>query len=138
MAFVAARSRSLPAMAGHAAETNGTRFARGLRDGGSRIRPAGRQRRNFHSFMVCDSIFDALYTYDYLRVRRASCENTAAGMPKSATTGALSRSQRSSPFGIFFADDPAFKRQAARAHRRGRYVYSIKRIARPRVHRHRL
>ncbi len=83
-----------------------------------------------YSFMVCDSIFDALYTYDYFARPPRLIPNTAAELPE-ITDGGRTFTIKVRP-GIFFADDPAFrgKRRELVAED---YVYSIKRIFDPRV-----
>lgn len=83
-----------------------------------------------YSFMVCDSIFDALYTYDYFARPPRLVPNTAAAMPE-ITDGGRTFTIRVKP-GIYFADDPAFKGKP-RELTAGDYVYSIKRIFDPRV-----
>jgi len=83
-----------------------------------------------YSFMVCDSIFDALYTYDYFARPPRLVPNTAAALPEITDDG-RTFTIKVAP-GIFFADDPAFngKRRELTA---ADYVYSIKRIFDPRV-----
>ncbi len=83
-----------------------------------------------YSFMVCDSIFDALYTYDYFARPPRLVPNTAAGMPEIGD-GGRTFTIKVAP-GIFFADDPAFKGKP-RELTADDYVYSIKRIFDPRV-----
>jgi len=83
-----------------------------------------------YSFMVCDSIFDALYTYDYFARPPRLVPNTAAAMPE-ITDGGRTFTIKVRP-GIFFADDPAFKGKS-RELTADDYVYSIKRIFDPRV-----
>jgi ABC-type transport system substrate-binding protein len=83
-----------------------------------------------YSFMVCDAIFDALYTYDYFARPPRIVPNTAAGMPE-ITDGGRTFTIRVRP-GIFFADDPAFKGKP-RELTAADYVYSFKRILDPRV-----
>ena len=83
-----------------------------------------------YSFMVGDSIFDALYTYDYFARPPRLIPNTAAGMPE-ITDGGRTYTVKVKP-GIFFADDPAFKGKP-RELTAADYVYSFKRIFDPRV-----
>ena len=83
-----------------------------------------------YSFMVGDSIFDALYTYDYFARPPRLVPNTAAGMPE-ITDGGRTFTLHVQP-GIFFADDPAFKGKRRELTAED-YVYSIKRIFDPRV-----
>jgi ABC-type transport system substrate-binding protein len=83
-----------------------------------------------YSFMVCDSIFDALYTYDYFARPPRLVPNTAAGMPEITDDG-RTFTIKVAP-GIFFADDPAFKGKP-RELTAADYVYSIKRIFDPRM-----
>jgi len=83
-----------------------------------------------YSFMLCDSIFDALYTYDYFARPPRLVPNTAAGMPEVAD-GGRTFTVRVKP-GIFFADDPAFKGRRRELVAED-YAYSIKRIFDPRV-----
>ena len=83
-----------------------------------------------YSFMVCDSIFDALYTYDYFARPPRLVPNTAAGMPEITDDGRTFTIKVKS--GIFFADDPAFKGKPRELTAED-YVYSIRRILDPRV-----
>ena len=83
-----------------------------------------------YSFMVCDSIFDALYTYDYFARPPRLVTNTAASLPE-ITDGGRTFTVHVKP-GTFFADDPAFKGKR-RELTAGDYVYSIKRIFDPKV-----
>ncbi|HVN33786.1 MAG TPA: ABC transporter substrate-binding protein [Casimicrobiaceae bacterium] len=83
-----------------------------------------------YSYMVGDSIFDALYTYDYFARPPRLVPNTAAAMPE-ITDGGRTFTVRLRP-GIFFADDPAFKGKRRELVAED-YVYSIKRIFDPRV-----
>jgi peptide/nickel transport system substrate-binding protein len=83
-----------------------------------------------YSFMVCDAIFDALYTYDYFARPPRLVPNTAAGLP-AITEGGRTFTIKVRP-GIFFADDPAFKGKP-RELTAADYAYSIKRIFDPRV-----
>jgi ABC-type transport system substrate-binding protein len=83
-----------------------------------------------YSFMVCDAIFDALYTYDYFARPPRLIPNTAAAMPE-ITDGGRTFTIKVRP-GIFFADDPAFKGRP-RELTAADYVFSIKRIFDPRV-----
>jgi ABC-type transport system substrate-binding protein len=83
-----------------------------------------------YSFMVGDSIFDALYTYDYFARPPRLVPNTAAGLPE-ITDGGRTFTIKVKP-GIFFADDPAFKGKPRELTAED-YVYSIKRIFDPRV-----
>src|SRR4029453_19306199 len=55
-----------------------------------------------YSFMVCDSIFDALYTYDYFARPPRLVPNTAAGMPEITDDGRTFTTK--APPGIFFPD----------------------------------
>jgi oligopeptide transport system substrate-binding protein len=82
------------------------------------------------SFMVCDSIFDALYTYDYFARPPRVIPNTALDMPE-ITDGGRTFTIKVRP-GIFFADDPAFKGKP-RELTADDYSYSFKRIFDPRV-----
>ncbi len=83
-----------------------------------------------YSFMVCDAIFDALYSYDYFARPPRLVPNTAVGMP-TITDAGRTLTIKVKP-GIFFADDPAFKGKA-RELTADDYAYSIKRIFDPRV-----
>jgi ABC-type transport system substrate-binding protein len=83
-----------------------------------------------YSFMVCDSIFDALYTYDYFARPPRLVPNTAAGMPE-ITDGGRAFTIKVKP-GIFFADDRAFNGKPRELTAED-YVYSFKRIFDPRV-----
>jgi oligopeptide transport system substrate-binding protein len=83
-----------------------------------------------YSFMVCDSIFDALYTYDYFARLPRIVPNTAEGMPE-ISDGGPTFTIKVKP-GIFFADDPVFKGRPRELTAED-YVYSIKRIFDPRV-----
>ena len=83
-----------------------------------------------YSYMVCDAIFDALYTYDYFARPPRLIPNTAAGMPQ-ITDGGRTFTIKVTP-GIYFADDPAFKGKR-RELTADDYVYSFKRIFDPRV-----
>jgi len=83
-----------------------------------------------YSYMVCDAIFDALYTYDYFARPPHLIPNTAAGMPQ-ITDGGRTFTIKVTP-GIYFADDPAFKGKR-RELTADDYVYSFKRIFDPRV-----
>jgi len=83
-----------------------------------------------YSFMVCDALFDALYTYDYLARPPRLVPNTADGMPV-VTDDGRTFTVKVKP-GIFFADDPAFggkPRELVAAD----YAYAIRRIFDPRV-----
>ena len=83
-----------------------------------------------YSFMVCDAIFDALYTYDYFVRPPRLVPNTADGMPV-VTDGGRTFTVKVKP-GIFYADDPAFggkPRELVAAD----YAYAIRRIFDPRV-----
>ena len=83
-----------------------------------------------YSYMVCDAIFDALYTYDYFARPPRLVPNTAAGMPE-VTDGGRTFTIRVQP-GIYFADDPAFKGKRRELTAQD-YVYSIKRNFDPKV-----
>jgi ABC-type transport system substrate-binding protein len=83
-----------------------------------------------YSFMVCDAIFDALYTYDYFARPPRIVANTAAGLPE-ISDGGRTFTIKVRP-GIYFADDPAFKGKRRELVAED-YVYSIKRIFDPRV-----
>jgi oligopeptide transport system substrate-binding protein len=83
-----------------------------------------------YSFTVCDSIFDALYTYDYFARPPRLVPNTAERMPE-ITDGGRTFTVKLRP-GIFFADDPAFKGKPRELTAED-YVYSIKRIFDPRM-----
>ena len=83
-----------------------------------------------YSYMVCDAIFDALYTYDYFARPPRLVPNTAAGMPE-ITDGGRTFTIKVKP-GIYFADDPAFKGKPRELTAQD-YVYSIKRIFDPKV-----
>jgi ABC-type transport system substrate-binding protein len=83
-----------------------------------------------YSFMVCDAIFDALYTYDYFARPPRLVPNTAAGMPEIAD-GGRTFTIKVKP-GLFFAEDPVFKGKPRELTAED-YVYSIKRILDPRV-----
>src|SRR5690349_13189165 len=58
-----------------------------------------------YSYMVCDAIFDSLYTYDYFARPPRIVPNTAAALPE-ITDGGRTFTIRVKP-GIYFADDPA-------------------------------
>jgi ABC-type transport system substrate-binding protein len=117
----------LPAMAVHAAEPNRTlRVAFETAETGFDPQAVN----DNYSFMVCDSIFDALYTYDYFARPPRLVPNTAAGMPEISDDG-RTFTIKVKP-GIFFADDPAFKGKPRELTAED-YVYSIKRIFDPRV-----
>ena len=83
-----------------------------------------------YSYMVCDAIFDALYTYDYFARPPRLIPNTAASLPE-ITDGGRTFTVKVTP-GIYFADDPAFKGKR-RELTADDYVYSFKRIFDPRV-----
>jgi oligopeptide transport system substrate-binding protein len=83
-----------------------------------------------YSFMVCDAIFDSLYTYDYFVRPPRLVPNTAAAMPE-ITDGGRTFTIKVRP-GIFFADDPAFNGKPRELTAED-YVYSIKRIFDPSV-----
>jgi ABC-type transport system substrate-binding protein len=83
-----------------------------------------------YSYMVCDAIFDALYTYDYFARPPRLVPNTAAALPE-ITDGGRTFTVKVTP-GIYFADDPAFKGKR-RELTAADYVYSFKRIFDPRV-----
>src|SRR3982751_1073020 len=83
-----------------------------------------------YSFMVCDAIFDALYTYDYFARPPRLVPNTAAEMP-AITDGGRTFTIKVKA-GIFFADDPAFKGKP-RELTADDYAYGIRRIFDPRV-----
>ena len=73
-----------------------------------------------YSYMVCDAIFDSLYTYDYFARPPRLIPNTAAALPE-ITDGGRTFTIRVQP-GIYFADDPAFsgrRRKRASATCRG-------------------
>ncbi|HVE49858.1 MAG TPA: ABC transporter substrate-binding protein [Casimicrobiaceae bacterium] len=83
-----------------------------------------------YSATVCNSIFDALYTYDYFARPAKLVPNTANGMPQ-ISDGGRTFTVKVKP-GIYFAPHPAFgnARRELTAHD---YVYSIKRILDPKV-----
>ena len=83
-----------------------------------------------YSFMVCDAIFDALYTYDYFARPPRLVPNTADGMPV-VEDGGRTFTVKVKP-GIFFADDPAFNGKP-RELTAADYAYGIRRIFDPRV-----
>jgi ABC-type transport system substrate-binding protein len=83
-----------------------------------------------YSYMVCDAIFDSLYTYDYFARPPRLVPNTAAALPE-ITDGGRTFTVRVKP-GIRFADDPAFKGKP-RELTADDYAYSFKRIFDPRV-----
>ena len=83
-----------------------------------------------YSFMVCDAIFDALYTYDYFARPPRIVPNTAAALPEIGD-GGRTFTIKVRP-GIYFADDPAFKGKRRELVAED-YVYSLKRIFNPRV-----
>jgi ABC-type transport system substrate-binding protein len=83
-----------------------------------------------YSYMLCDAIFDALYTYDYFARPPRLVPNTAAALPE-ITDGGRTFTIKVKP-GIFFADDPAFNGKPRELTAQD-YVYSIKRIFDPRV-----
>jgi len=83
-----------------------------------------------YSFMVCDAIFDALYTYDYFARPPRIVPNTAAALPEIGD-GGRTFTIKVRP-GIYFADDPAFKGKRRELVAED-YVYSLKRIFDPRV-----
>ena len=81
-----------------------------------------------YSYMVCDAIFDALYTYDYFARPPRLIPNTAAALPE-VTDGGRTFTIKVQP-GIFFADDPAFRARRRELTAQD-YVYSFKRIFDP-------
>ena len=83
-----------------------------------------------YSFMVCDAIFDALYTYDYFARPPRIVPNTAAALPEIGD-GGRTFTIKVRP-GIYFADDSAFKGKRRELVAED-YVYSLKRIFDPRV-----
>ena len=92
------------------------------------IDPAATQ--DVYSYAVQNSIFDALYVWDYLERPYRLVPSIAAGMPAISADG-HTWTIRIRP-GVFFADDPAFngrKRELTAAD----FVYSWKRLVDPRV-----
>ncbi len=85
---------------------------------------------DIYSSDVCRAIFDSLYTYDYFARPVRLVPNTADGMPVISDGGRTYtiRLKR----GIYFAADPAFKGRPRELTAED-YVYSIKRIADPKV-----
>ena len=83
-----------------------------------------------YSYMVCDAIFDSLYTYDYFARPPRLVPNTAAAMPD-VTDDGRTFTIRLKP-GIYFTDDPAF-RGKPRELTAEDYAYSFRRIFDPRV-----
>jgi peptide/nickel transport system substrate-binding protein len=83
-----------------------------------------------YSYMVCDAIFDSLYTYDYFARPPRIVPNTAAALPEITDDG-RTFTIRVKP-GIYFADDPAFKGKP-RELTADDYAYSFKRVFDPRV-----
>ncbi len=70
---------------------------------------------DLYSDHVQRAIFEPLYGFDYLARPYKRVPRTAAALPK-IEDGGRTWTIRVRP-GIYFADDPAFKRQAPRAHR---------------------
>jgi oligopeptide transport system substrate-binding protein len=85
---------------------------------------------DLYSTDVCRAIFDALYTYDYFARPVRLVPNTAESLPV-LTDGGRTYTIRLKR-GIHFAADPAFKGKP-RELTADDYVYSIKRIADPKV-----
>ena len=85
---------------------------------------------DIYSSDVCRAIFDSLYAYDYFARPVRLVPNTADGMPVISDGGRTYtiRLKR----GIYFAADPVFKGKR-RELTADDYVYSIKRIADPKV-----
>jgi ABC-type transport system substrate-binding protein len=83
-----------------------------------------------YSYMVCDAIFDSLYTYDYFARPPRLVPNTAAALPEITDDG-RTFTIRLKP-GIHFADDAAFKGQQRELIAED-YAFSFKRIFDPRV-----
>jgi ABC-type transport system substrate-binding protein len=83
-----------------------------------------------YSYMVCDAIFDSLYTYDYFARPPRLVPNTAAALPEITDDG-RTFTIRVKP-GIHFADDPAFMGKP-RELTADDYAYSFKRLFDPRV-----
>jgi ABC-type transport system substrate-binding protein len=85
---------------------------------------------DYYSSHVERSIFEALYTFDYLARPPKVVPNTAAAMPEISADG-KTWTIRIKP-GLHFADDPAFKgkkRELVAAD----YVYSFKRLLDPKM-----
>ncbi|HVN34241.1 MAG TPA: ABC transporter substrate-binding protein [Casimicrobiaceae bacterium] len=85
---------------------------------------------DYYSSHVERSIFEALYTFDYLARPPKVVPQTAAAMPEISADG-KTWTIRIKP-GIYFADDPAFKgrkRELVAAD----YVYSFKRLLDPKM-----
>ena len=83
---------------------------------------------DLYSNIVCNGIYDAPLTYDYLARPLRLKPNTLAAMPE-ITDGGRTYTLRVKP-GIYFADDPAFKGQRRELTAED-YVYSIKRLMDP-------
>ncbi|HEX4886342.1 MAG TPA: ABC transporter substrate-binding protein [Casimicrobiaceae bacterium] len=83
-----------------------------------------------YSARVCDAMFDALYTYDYLARPARLVPNTAEGLPV-ITDGGRTFTIKVRR-GIFFAQHPAFG-AAPRELTAEDYVFSMKRILDPGV-----
>jgi oligopeptide transport system substrate-binding protein len=85
---------------------------------------------DLYSTDVCRAIFDALYTYDYFARPVRLVPNTAESLPV-VTDGGRTYTIKVKR-GILFAPDPAFKGKPRELVAED-YVYSIKRIADPKV-----
>ena len=83
-----------------------------------------------YSYMVCDAIFDSLYTYDYFARPPRLVPNTATALPEITDDG-RTFTIRLKP-GIHFADDAAFKGKPRELIAED-YAFSFKRIFDPRV-----
>jgi len=85
---------------------------------------------DLYSSQVMRSIYETLYTYDYLARPVKLVPLTAAAMPQ-VTDGGKTYTIRIKK-GIYFADDPAFNRRRRELTAED-YVYSIKRLMDPNV-----
>src|SRR5437879_3614221 len=86
--------------------------------------------RDLYSAQIVQSVFETLYTYDYLARPAKLIPLTADGMPEVAD-GGMTYTIRLKK-GIYFAADPAFngkKRELTMAD----YVYSYKRLMDPKL-----
>jgi ABC-type transport system substrate-binding protein len=85
---------------------------------------------DYYSSHVERSIFETLYTFDYLARPHRIVPNTAAAMPEISADGRTWTIRLKK--GIHFADDPAFKGRK-RELTAADYVYSFKRLLDPRM-----
>jgi ABC-type transport system substrate-binding protein len=89
------------------------------------------QVHDLYSNIVIEAMFEPLLTYDYLARPAKLAPRAAAALPEIAEGGRVYTFHL--PSGILFADDPAFggRRRELTAED---YVYSIKRLADPKLH----